>query len=120
MKFKKNVRGKQIEFFVEENSDMNVNVRVEIPPYGLHSRGELYTSAELNILVKEEIQGLTSLNNDGRFLAEKENYKNINLSFEKKQDKKTKLVVSKPKTKINNNIKNKVKTTSQSRKKTIR
>tara|TARA_R110000824_G_scaffold97953_7_gene233807 strand:- start:1636 stop:2022 length:387 start_codon:yes stop_codon:yes gene_type:complete len=83
MNFVKEIRNKQIEFFVEKNSITNVVIRIEIPPYGVYSRGELYTSEELNILIKEEIQDLASLDNDGRFLAHKKNYKNVILHFKK-------------------------------------
>jgi hypothetical protein len=84
MKFIKNIRDKQIEFFVDKNSNTDTTVTVKIPPYGQFSRGDLYTSQELNNLIIEEMQGLIPLNNDGRFLADKKDYKDIVLYFEKK------------------------------------
>jgi len=83
MRFVRNLRDNQIEFFVEESTETDATVRVVLPPYGSYSRGELYTSQELNNLIKEEIKDLISIDNNGRFLALQENYKSINLNFKK-------------------------------------
>ena len=83
MQFTKKVRNKKLDFFLEQENDTELSVRVELPPYGSYSRGELYTSVELNNIIKEEFNNIIPLNLDGRFLSLKDSYNNVVLNFKK-------------------------------------
>ena len=100
MQFTKEIRNKNLTFYVEKNDDTAITVRVVLPPYGSYSRGELYTSEELNTLIKEEFTSAIPLNKDGRFLASKESNMDVYLNFKKPIIKSKKIVSSSDENKV--------------------
>tara|TARA_B100000902_G_scaffold397705_1_gene462301 strand:+ start:701 stop:1042 length:342 start_codon:yes stop_codon:yes gene_type:complete len=94
MKFVEKLRGHELEIEINKSPDgTSCSANIKLPPYGSYSRGEMYTAAELYILIKKHIKEFdTPKDLSGRYRALKNDSRLVTLLLtrsvkNKKQDR---------------------------------